>query len=241
MARGYPDYNNPFFSIAAHSVDFAQLMAFMSGIRTVDNLGFLLDVENWKEGLSAWELGYDAAGRTPHVFTGRCEVPPFSMRSSFVGGGGFGTMYIKKTWANLLNSRMGIEFSILIDAIFPRLTIQIEQQDGLTAWRFSARVDYNQKLVETKIDAAWQTLATYPFSSSGYYFVPLKFVWDYDTTTLVRWIIGGNRYDIDLLSGELVTYVSSTQKTTLTLSAEDITYVAQNITIGHVFTTIDEP
>ncbi len=239
--RGYPDYNNPFYSIASRSSDFAQGQALAEGFIPLDNLGRMILAENWRNGIEAWGIFWTDATVTLRQSGKWPESNPSCLRMAFAVSGAFTEAYVDKSFGTTTIERWGVEFSFLSDAANKDLDVTIEQREGTAGWKFSVRVNLDARTVEVYDGASWVQVGTAYFDQAGMIYQAVKFVVDFTALTLERIIIGDQRQDLQAVSGQATAYIGDAFYTVVRVSCVNVGGGTSFCHIGHIFVTVDEP
>lgn len=241
MARGYPDYNNPFYAIASASVDFSQVIALASGIVPVDNLGRMITGEAFREGIENWSRYMTTADVTIEANTQHCEFPPACCLVNFAGLSAVDYGYLKRLYATTMIPVWGIEYSLAAANLEKSVTAWIEQASGLSGYKFSLRVNTNSHVVQYYNGTSWVTVGPAYFNNDPWIYQTIKMVVDFQAGTLKRVIIGDSRYDFDIPAGEVTAYGGAVYYTEAGLLVEEIAGSGGEVRIGHAYITIEEP
>ncbi len=241
MARGYPDYNNPFYSIASRSSDFAQGQALAEGLLPLDNLGRMILAENWRNGIEAWGQYWSATRVTLRQSGKWPESNPSCLRFSFVSSLAGEVAYVEKSFGTTTIERWGVEFSLLADAANKDLDVTIEQREGTAGWKFSLRVNLDARTVEVYNGAVWVQVGTVYFDQTGMIYQAIKFAVDFTAHTLERVIIGDGRQDPKAVYGQATAYIGDAFYTVVRVQCTANTGGTNFCHIGHIFVTVDEP
>lgn len=241
MSRGYPDYNNPFYSIAAQSTDFAQIISAFTGIRPVDNLGYLAYADTFREGLGGWTRSFLGGSTEMKVNDDTPEVPPVSLVwHSDATIPGFNAS-ITHGFANDLRDRWGLDTAVRLLVNPPELRFLIFQRIGADSLSFTFRINATTMLLEADHEGVWIPLSTEPIALASSLFVPLKFVVDFSDRSIPRVVVGGARIHPAGEWGTVLHPGGTLLYTSVGLLCYQTLGVTQAAFCGHAYITVDEP
>jgi hypothetical protein len=240
MARGYPDYANPVYSIASKNLDFSVLNALLGGVATLDGRGRFYWWDNFREGISAWHTAKQNDGVAPVASTAWSEVPPASaLLTCGTAAGAFSSIMTAQI-VQPRNSPLGLEFSIYLSQGKFRLDAYLLFNHPTDAYTAGFRFDFANNLIYIYLPTGFTLLPGTPDIHTGGATIPIKFTADRDNYKYGRLLIGENEIDTSGYTlGALppVANIYTSMQFNFNGSASDGT----KLYIGHVYLTLDEP
>jgi hypothetical protein len=241
MPRGYPDYNNPFYSIAAQSSDFSQIISAFTGIRPIDNLGYLAYAETFRDGLGGWTRSFLGGSTEMKVNGFGAEVPPVGLVWHSDGTVPGFNASLTHGFANDLRDRWGLDTAVRLLANPPELRFLIFQRIGADSLSFTFRINASTLLLEADHEGVWIQLSPEPIALASSLFVPLKFVVDFADRTIPRVVVGGTRVHPDGEFGTVLHPGGTLIYTSVGLLCYNVLGITQAAYCGHAYITVDEP
>ncbi len=240
MARGFPDYQNPAYAIAARQVDFTDVITAILGFNTCDGRGRMMWVDRFGENLSAWALGKTGLGVNPAIDTTTSEIPPSAVTLDVGNGSGPGTSYMYHSFYLGETKRIGLEVSLFLSANVPNYQVALSVTIGDIVYTGTLSYTYadNAFRIATPTGSidVWNA-APPPFVSA---YTPVKFVIDLDTLTYYRFAYGNATVDLSEydLESTPIGVVRINRVYLTAIAHAPLQYPGH---IGHVLLTTDEP
>lgn len=240
MPRGYPDYNNPVYSLAMKNIDFGALLVGTVGLVPCDGRGRLYFLDTWANGEYAWLLSGNGLNATHVLSTATPEIPPVSILMTAGIGSGTGTEFCDKRFRVSGSNRLGIEAGIRLAGNSPAAEVWIINNINTTGYRAILRIDSTNGELSVNTPSGQTTFSVSTGLAGTTSFFPMKLVCDFSIGYYVRAIFGDNEYD---LSGyQIATPSGITEKEVLFRGlARSMALGQGQIYLGHVFITYDEP
>jgi hypothetical protein len=205
MARGYPDYNNPEYSLAARNIDIASMLLVQSGIGPVDGRGRIVWFENFREGVLSWNKATVGAGLDPVVTLEVADHSPVSCLLDTGGAAGGDSVQMYKATNFPGSTRMGLQVSYMALDSYGALEFYILRSTVPIEYEAHVRIDFSTGVIQVlKTGAVLQTVATFTVTPTQETFYTLKVVADFTTGYLVRMMFGDT--EIDLSTIKMVDY-----------------------------------
>jgi len=240
MPRGYPDYQNPVNQVAGRLVDFSGIQTAQLGLSTLDGLGRLVWVDQFHEGLSAWELDQKVAGLDPEIVCTISENPPSCCKLGLAGAAAGSASALYRSFQFTDPKTAGLDFSILANAGNNAVAVDLALiKDG----RYHAmEVQYTpiDGTITVAGAAAGPLILTMIPTLKTHLWISIKLVVDFENSRGLRVLLLGQSFS-------LVDYVVSDDalaepdQVYIALSAQSNGAGSLNQYIGHVYLTADEP
>ncbi len=240
MPRGAPDYNQPDYNIASVQFDDGVLLTALAGIAPLDGLGRIVSFDNFRDGFNDWDRAQSQATGLPVLTSSVARVSPVSVLLYGSAGVNASTCYIRKVVNNTVSSRIGLEFSVLSNQA--DVYLYVDQQAYTDTFRYNAqiRIQPLNFTVELRTMAGYVQVATLPQGIGTSPWVTIKLVSDLSTGKYVRLMVGDTK--IDLSSSIYQIGAGSAQRGVLyQFENSDDNKHQENVYIGHVIITMDEP
>lgn len=240
MARGYPDYANPVYSVASRNLDFSSLGMYISGIRSIDERGRVVFWDNFREGLFHWTAQAVGDGVAPVLTNGQPEIPPVSVgmnHGTVTFGGSSRLFYYVYTHHSL---RLGLQVGIMMQSSHCYYDLYITARQGGADLGGSIRINGSTGQVSVRTAGAYLAVPGLVHTLASLCYTTVKFVVDLGTGFYDRFMIGPIEYDLSAYA--LYTDIAATEgQAQLRIWATGLDGSDPGILIGHTVFTIDEP
>lgn len=240
MPRGYPDYNNPVYTIAARGIDLGNLQTLQIGTQSIDGLGKLFYVDNFREGLYGWERNVYGDGAAPFLHINRPFIPPVSCRlpcGTLAGGGAVDMKhqaYFRKP------SGLGLEFSLSYSQTAAYVYTQLGYDGGDFLRQVILRFSTSTQVLAIYVNGVYVDIVTLDNNNDLNSFLTLKAVGNWATGYYERLLVGMEQFD--LTSYPLPqTFTFSQGWYFAYFAAYGQAATQPELNIGHVILTVDEP
>lgn len=240
MARGFPDYQNPAYAIAARQVDFSDVVTSVLGTNTIDGRGRLWWVDTFRTNVSGWLSTKTGDGVVAAIDNTLSEIPPNSCKlvAGTVAGGGTVSMFREQYIG--VPRRAGFQFSFWYQAGCPITTVQMYYSQGNDTQLAQFVVDPQSGNVTLTHTGGTEIIANLYPSTSQFGWATLKLVADFSTGKYVRFLYGLNQVDLDSYT---IGTIAWSLYDTLRVRFQGAPFGAaiKAINVGHVLLTTDEP
>jgi hypothetical protein len=202
MARGSSDYGLPDYSFFAVETPVSDVVSERQGFSRLDNRGRVLWFDDFRNGVTRWDLDSDPVGNNPlhKISSGKSVGFHGSLLLDPTEEGGYSSLY--KTFMLPVSKRMGLEVAVYLPNNFGQFNFRLEHNfDGTLPYNGIVKVRFNTGEVYLQSSAGEQTIVT-P-SSSAYLrqkWMSIKFTADYETGQYIRCMIGNQQYDLENFS-----------------------------------------
>ena len=240
MARGYPDYANPVYSLASRNVDFALIETGLIGAPSLDGLGRNIWWENWREGIYAWEPLPNSGVRLPYVHTKRAFIPPCSCRLPAQPGGIGGASQIGRRGYFHNALALGLDWSVAYDFTNTYLNVILWYDTPDTSYVGTLQFKLDTGIVYINSGDLAPAIATVDAPSDPGSWLRMKLVINVQTGYYQRLLLGQVEYDLSSYPLRVLG-VTDAGHYRVYLQARCDGGVAPTVDIGHVIYTIDEP
>lgn len=240
MPRGYPDYNNPVYSLAMKNIDFGALLVGTVGLVPCDGRGRLYFLDTWGEGTYAWTFDGNGINAAYSLITTTPEIPPVNVLLTGGTGVGTGTEYCDKRFRVSGSNRLGIETGFRFGGVSPAAEVWIINNINTIGYRAILRIDSTNGELSVNTPSGQTVFDTSLGLAGTTSFFPMKLVCDFSTGYYIRAIFGDSEYD---LSGyQIATPSGITEKEVLfRAGVRSMGLGNSQLYLGHIFITYDEP
>jgi hypothetical protein len=240
MARGYPDYANPVYTIASRNLDFNVINTMIGGIATLDGRGRLFWYDNFREGLGGWLPTYGGDGNLPVVSTAWSEVQPASLLLSSGSAGSSYTSQAVKQFVMPRNLPIGLECSFLNDHGTGDIAIELAYYFPTTGYVAGVKFESATKKVYLRTTGGYTELTEVGSYDPRFNIALVKFTADWINNKYGRLIIGDTEYDISAYPLNTVGFADRVH-VEINLYLHGDVSDSEKFYFGHVYFTTDEP
>lgn len=188
MPRGAPDYSNVrAYGPIQRLDDMAELAARLGSICVYERGGRVFWLEDFNQGLGAWNPITVGTGADISLSTEYPEFPPFCVLMT--GGSDDERLALLATYfAPLTLSKTGIEVSLAFFSPWDTMDIKMYRYDSETRYQATVRLDYTKSEIQVlHSDNKYKKVADLPNLRQGYgVYHKLKLVADFDNNTYDR-------------------------------------------------------
>ncbi len=198
MAHGTPDWAQSAGAVTTYQLtDLGELAARLGSIVTFDRRGEVLFLEDFRHGLTLWDVYSSSGGVGVYLATDRTLSSPFSCK---LNPGAVATSYAyARTFIALPRlSRVGAEFAFSHSAQTKNIDFDLSAESAAAEYHGVVRLDdANQRLQYLDAAAAYQTFATgIVLNTKETIFNRAKLVIDLTTGKYTRFILNDVEYDL---------------------------------------------
>lgn len=244
-----PDFGSPNYDEASPvAYDSSQISDRGQGFSILDNLGRLLFFDDFKNGVSAWQLSQSGSGVVPGVVfpvsnNGLTFSAPCVCDLATVAA--FGASQIRKNWMDLDLNKIGVEVCFYNQPGNPDLLIQIFREYNLLSWNSVLRVSpVNGTVAIFDEFGVFQTIENVPEVAAqvSSMWTQVKFVVDPNTRSYVRGNLAGRFYDLSKtrMSETNIAVPAFDINVTVSASAPDASHKT-DLMLAYVLITRNEP
>lgn len=240
MARGYPDYNNPVYSLASKNIDFGILALAQMGIASIDGRGRIVWFENWREGIYKWSLNNAGDAFPPRLTTTRSFIAPASCEFVYGTLAGVGEVGITRETTLYSPGRLGVEFSLSMSNLNNdfRLYFRVGTLTEIMLALLTIHSSTGDVIIQD--DITDRTITNVLGQLGVVTFIPVKLVVDFITHSFVRLMIGELSFDLSqYVTWDLMPVSREFVSVGFDVLATGAVYTSDFL--GHVIFTTDEP
>jgi len=243
MARGYPDYNNPLYNIAARNLDLSSALLAMRGIQSVDGLGRMVYATTFADGLNDWKQYASGAAPVWYASGVEPEIAPVCASTTTAPP----TYASVAMWHhNALSdyTGIGVQLSVQHAANLAQLQVEIQlwSSDGVyireNLYKLLVR-PANSDIQYKNSHTSYTTVASLDRMTGYTHWNTIKMVIDPATQTFVRLRVNNQTYAPNIQDNSALVIPPAIVLLGITAITPDST--ARSQSVGHVLITYDEP
>jgi len=240
MPRGLPDYYNPDTVVSQRVVDLSVIISSLSGVTPVDGRGRVIFSDHFSEGLSAFLKDVSGGGVAGAVCDDYSFIPPVSCKLHVDIAGAVNTTQLTKRYQFNYLAGAGIEISVYPGT---RDFILYLGTSYLTPSGYKqAQVQFTSDVGEWALltGGVYQTILTSSVDVVTQSWNRLKLVADYNTGFYTRLIVNDGEIQLDDIP--LHTNITTGKNIfSAVANHQSATLFSNDLYIGHVIITLDEP
>ncbi len=240
MPRGAPDYNNQNYSVARADVDFSSLLLALKGANSIDGLGRIMFFETFDRGLGAWDKFVSGTGTAPKLSVSNVEIAPVSVVLEASNGAAVGVSGIRRGFNTTQAGRYGVQTSFYNTGGDFYIEIVLIGRSDTRYYEATLRISMLNSTVEIRTPSGYVQVVELPTDLGLLMYAQVKLVADFETGKYARLIIG---QDIIPLTQDIYTPSASVGENSVIvqIDANDNNHSGDQLYIGHVILTADEP
>jgi len=240
MARGYPDYGNPFYTYGTPWIDPGVLFLGAFGFLPSDTTAHVIYADNFRYGVRAWSLSHDGDAVDPFTQDICVEVPPMTveLESGTIAGGGVSRI---KRYINVAEPiAAGVEIGYRSNAnrvdIYMYLKFGINQPGRIGCVRFSTFLSGNAQVYT---GGAWVVIPGIQYRGDGTQFMTFKLSCDFIAGKYIKFMYANTDFDLSAYTLDLDP-TADDLPLLVTLEGHPASPADYSGFLGHVLVTADE-